>query len=108
MVKRLVIITCIIFPFKAATQVLNYGVPEKLSVSVNTEAEESMPLLSPDGKSLFFSRSLYIENIGGKYAGHDIWISERSGQEWMKANNKKGITFNNKNNNAVVGMSASG
>ncbi len=107
MVNRLVIIACILLPLKATAQVPDYDVPEKLSVSVNTGAEESMPLLSPDGKSLFFSRSLYSGNVGGKYTGHDIWISERLVKEWKKADNEK-INFNNKNNNAAIGMSASG
>ncbi|MEO7988381.1 MAG: hypothetical protein ABI663_02510 [Chryseolinea sp.] len=107
MVNRLIIIVCFVLPLNAKAQVLDFGIPEKLSLSVNSEAEESMPLLSPDGKILFFTRALYTENVGGKYTGHDIWISEQIGKDWKKADNRK-AGLNNKNNNVVIGVSGSG
>lgn len=65
-----------------------------------------MPLLSPDGKKLYFTRSLYRENEGGMYAGQDIWVSERKEDNWTKAINT--ISLNNKNNNVVCGISKDG
>ncbi len=107
MIKRLVFGVFILMPLQASTQVLDFDEPVKLSVSVNTDAEESMPLLSPDGKTLFFTRSLYIGNVGGMYSGHDIWTSDRYNNDWKKADNEKN-DFNNKNSNSVIGLSASG
>ncbi len=107
MVNRLIVIVCFVLPLKAIAQALDFGIPEKLSLSVNSEAEEGMPLLSPDGKLLFFSRALHTENVGGKYTGHDIWISEQIGRDWKKADNRK-AGLNNKDNTVVIGVNGSG
>ncbi|HPM32659.1 MAG TPA: hypothetical protein PLJ60_20160, partial [Chryseolinea sp.] len=107
-VSRLFFVFCILLSSQAGAQILDYDAPEKLPVAVNSGGEEIMPLLSDDGKTLFFARSLYIENTGGKYSGHDIWTSDRLGaKDWKKASNKV-INLNDKNSNAVIGMSPSG
>ena len=36
-------------------QILEFAEVQKMPVAVNSAAEEGMPLLSPDGKKLFFS-----------------------------------------------------
>lgn len=87
-------------------QILDYTNVEKLQSTVNTDAEESMPLLMPDGKRLFFTRNLSLENIGGKYGGHDVWVSERNDMGWAKPSSK--LPFNNNNNNVVIGISNDG
>jgi hypothetical protein len=74
---------------------------------VNSDAEEALPLLAPDGKTLFFSRFLHEKNVGGRYSGLDIWQSQFDGNKWSKADNQT-LPINNKNNNAVVGISADG
>ena len=85
-------------------QTLKFADPVKLGAAVNTEAEEVSPLLTHDGQSLYFVRALYSENIGGKYAGMDIWMSQRqSDGTWSKASNNIGM-LNNKDNNAVLGI----
>jgi hypothetical protein len=104
---RLLIIAVILLPFLVKAQVYEFQTPEKLPPTINTDAEEGMPLLSSDGKMLFFTRSLYIENEGGKYSGDDVWISERQGVDWKRADNRK-VDLNNKNSNAVIGMNAVG
>jgi Tol biopolymer transport system component len=96
----------VISPFLTHCQLLEFSPAVKLPAAVNSAAEEGIPLLSPDGKKLFFSRALFDDNEGGVYAGQDIWISEYSSGNWKKASNDFGI--NNKNNNAVVGISADG
>ena len=50
----------------------------KLGESINSEAEESMPIISPDGNKIFFVRTLHENNTGGKYSGQDIWISVKN------------------------------
>lgn len=88
-------------------QVLDYSEPVRLSSSINTDGEESMPLLSPDGNTLYFVRALSSSNTGGRYAGPDIWSSSKNDQEWKKADNKK-FPFNTKKNNIVAGISVDG
>ena len=106
MVKFVVTFSLFLFAIAAVAQILDFDAIEKMPATINTEAEESMPLVSPDGNKLYFVRILSNENIGGKYTGHDVWMSERKGTTWTKANNK--FPFNNKNNNAVIGISSDG
>ncbi len=89
-------------------QVYLFNAPVKLSENVNSPAEESMPLISPTGDKLFFVRTFYEFNTGGKLSGQDIWVSSRndSGQ-WEPATNQL-ININNQRNNAVVGFNTDG
>jgi OmpA-OmpF porin, OOP family len=68
---------------------------EQLDENVNSEYSEYNPLLSPDGKTLYFSRKNHPENIGGQKDKEDIWYSEldESGK-WKLAQNM-GSQFNN-------------
>jgi hypothetical protein len=88
-------------------QLLEFKEPTKLPGTINSAAEEGMPLLSPDGSKLFFSRTLSDDNYGGQYAGQDIWFSEYNSTGWKKASNVLG-SINNKNNNVLVGISQDG
>lgn len=74
---------------------------ESLDKNVNSEYDELNPLLSPDGKTLYFSRRNHPENVGGVKDKEDIWYSEldASGQ-WMLARNM-GSKFNNAGPNFV-------
>lgn len=89
-----------------SAQQLDFNDVKKLGSGVNSTAEEGMPLLSNDGKKLYFSRALSDLNEGGMYGGQDIWISERSNGEWSKATNR--VNINNRDNNVVVGLDKDG
>jgi OOP family OmpA-OmpF porin len=68
---------------------------EALDKNVNSDYSELNPLLSPDGKTLYFSRKNHPENMGGVNDKEDIWYSELdSAGQWMLAKNM-GPTFNN-------------
>lgn len=95
------------FSWNACAQLLEFKGVTRLPNTVNSKSEEGMPLLAPDGKKLFFTRSLYRENEGGIYAGQDIWLSEWSVSGWKKATNSL-EDINNKNNNVVSGISRDG
>jgi hypothetical protein len=59
-----------------------YAEPESLNERVNSEADESMPFIAPDGSYLLFTRFRHPENIG--FA--DLWISYRDEHgEWTEA-----------------------
>jgi outer membrane protein OmpA-like peptidoglycan-associated protein len=85
-----------------------FGKPQRLGENINSAAEESMPLLSPDGKSLYFVRTFYSENTGGRLSGQDIWLSQREPSgAWGPATNEL-PQLNNNRNNAVVGIEKNG
>ncbi|MCB0494689.1 MAG: PD40 domain-containing protein [Cyclobacteriaceae bacterium] len=92
--------------FKVDAQVLKFKEAEKLPSTVNSEAEESMPLICQDGNTMYFVRSFFKDNHGGKFSGQDIWMSKKD-TSWLEATNQlKGI--NNKKNNAVIGIKDDG
>jgi len=107
--KRL-ILYCFIFSaaWEAGAQELQFSQPVKLGQEVNSDDEELAPMLSPDGKTLYFTRAFHSKNTGGKYAGTDIWISRKDANgNWTPAVNA-GKPWNNKRSNAVIGISADG
>lgn len=104
MVKSIVLIgaACVITCTLTVAQQLRFNNVRKLPSSVNTSAEEAMPLLSHDGKTLFFTRAFYPGNTGGKFSGLDIWTSDRTGHHWTPAKNS--LPFNDRDHNVVVGL----
>ncbi|WMN12598.1 OmpA family protein [Marivirga salinae] len=56
--------------------------PENLGVSVNSNAWESQPFLSSDGRFLIFS-----SNRKGGFGKRDLYYSRKEGDEWMEAVN---------------------
>ena len=92
----------------ALAQQLSFAMPEMLGASINTEAEELSPLLSSDGKTLYFSRAFDRNNTGGEFAGMDIWVAKRTKNStaapWQSAINQL-PGWNNKESNVVIGTS---
>jgi outer membrane protein OmpA-like peptidoglycan-associated protein len=94
--------------FGLEAQMMEFEPVELLSNSINSKSEESMPILSPDGNQLFFTRTLYRLNTGGENAGQDIWVCHKKQDgTWTKANNNF-PEWNNKYNNSIVGISTDG
>ncbi|MFY0688126.1 MAG: OmpA family protein [Cyclobacteriaceae bacterium] len=62
---------------------------EALSANVNSSYVEHSPIISPDGKRLYFSRKYHPENSGGIDDPEDIWMSEldEATGEWLPARN---------------------
>lgn len=50
--------------------------PQNLGASVNSTYDEINPVLSPDGKTLYFVRVNHPENTFGAEDSEDIWFSE--------------------------------
>jgi hypothetical protein len=106
MVRSLLISLFCGMPLLTSAQAWDFSIPEKLPANVNTEYEEAAPLLTTDGKTLYFSRMLYPDNEGGKFSGSDIWVSSADNQmAWTKATSAR---LNDRGNNAVVGLSQDG
>ena len=84
-------------------------VPEKLNDSVNSPYKELRPLISPDGKELYFSRRNHPDNIAGTDDDEDIWVSrlDTVTGEWTKAVNLS-RPLNNKHPNFVSAITPDG
>ncbi|MCB0493027.1 MAG: OmpA family protein [Cyclobacteriaceae bacterium] len=76
-------------------------------VNINSSLDEQSPVLSPDGKTLYFTIANHPQNVGGKRDKGDIWQSVLLGNEWS-APIHSGNVLNNKDYNAVGGFSADG
>lgn len=62
---------------------------DKLSKNVNSQYIEHSPIISPDGKHLYFSRRYHPDNMGGVDDVEDIWVSDLDPEtgEWLPAKN---------------------
>lgn len=79
---------------------------ESLDKNVNSDYKELNPVLSPDGKTLYFSRSNHPENVGGVNDNEDIWFSELdSDGKWKLAQNM-GPQFNDAATNSLNSIQA--
>lgn len=73
----------------------------------NTEHDEQAPMVSPDGKTLYFTVSGHPGNIGGKKDLGDIWYSTWDGTRWS-APVHAGKVINDEGYNSVIGFSHDG
>ena len=80
---------------------------EPLSENINTSYEEKKPIISPDGKTLYFVRQFYPGNNRGTKDPQDIYISELENGEWTKARNI-GKPLNDGNPNGVCAVTPDG
>ena len=71
---------------------------ETLDKNVNSDYSELNPVLSPDGKTLYFSRANHPENTGGVKDGEDIWFSQLDQDgKWELARNLKELNSEGSN-----------
>lgn len=77
---------------------------ERLSVGINSEYSETNLVVSPDGKSLYFSRKNHPQNRGDEGL-EDIWVSYNNDfSDWTMAVNL-GSPINSNSQNAAIGIS---
>lgn len=92
--------------FTSNAQFWDISTPQKLSGTVNSIAEESMPVFSKDSSILYFTRTHDASNTGGA-DDQDIWFSKREANgDYTNCELVKGL--NNKYNNALLGISRDG
>lgn len=82
------------------------GKSQNLGESVNSFGSEISPLVTPDGKTMYFTRKNHVGNTG-TIMNDDVWISNYDGTKWSTAVNAGG-PINNDANNYVVGISDNG
>jgi len=73
----------------------------------NTEHDEQAPMISPDGKTLYFTVSGHPGNAGGKKDPGDIWYSTWAGDHWGPPIHG-GSVINDESYNTVIGFSHDG
>lgn len=103
-----IVLIVLLAPLLCVAQILEFHSLQRLPPAVNSAGEESLPLMSHDGKELFFTRALYAGNRGGKFSGLDAWVAGRAGRTWSNANNQLPVGMNNEGHNAIVGISRDG
>jgi hypothetical protein len=82
-----------------------FGPPEPLGAPVNSTGNELAPVLAPDGKTLYFSRTKFAGNTEGNTDSGDCWLSTSAdeGQTWGSPVRLDAL--NTMQNNAIVGVS---
>ena len=81
---------------------------ESVGAGINSYADEQLPVMSPDGQRLYFTRRGHADNVGGRRDPGDIWYCVRTGdQPWSEAKHA-GPSINNARYNGVIGFDRDG
>lgn len=76
--------------------------------ALNSRWDENNPVLSPDGKTIYFTRANDSSNIGGVKDKGDIWFSKLGDNgRWQKPENM-GEPVNDNTRNSILGFSPDG
>jgi OOP family OmpA-OmpF porin len=75
--------------------------------SINSALDEQAPVLSPDGKELYFTITSNNQNAGGIRDHGDIWVSTLTETGWSPPVHT-GPGINNSLHNVIAGFSADG
>ncbi len=90
-----------------APGILTEGIRENLGPNVNSPTDELLPVITPDGQSLYLTRQGHPNNLGNVDM-QDIYVSRRNPDgTWGLAENL-GEPLNNKDNNAAAAISPDG
>lgn len=86
------------------------AVPVNLGKLVNSSASELLPIISPDGNTLYFVREGHPQNYGYKVRStdQDIWYSTVSKDGSWSAARNLGSPLNNSASNAITGITSDG
>lgn len=103
------IFTAASFLAQAQTEEENKFEKEPLPSTINTKYIEARPLISGDGKTLFFNRRLYPENFAGVKDFQDIYVANYNPETdtWSQPQNI-GKTLNDRQANAVASVNSDG
>ncbi len=82
---------------------------ERLTEKINSQYDEVNPIISPDGKRLYFGRQNHPDNTGREKDAEDIWYSDWNDQkgEWGPARNL-GPPINNDKPNFMCSITPDG
>ncbi len=80
---------------------------EHLGNTINSPYEEMTPVVTPNGKGIYFSRRFDPDNTGGQGDLQDVYYSRNSGTGWTAPENI-GPPVNNEGPNAVFSVTPDG
>lgn len=104
--RKSITVGLLVFVQTTFGQIYKIDEVKKLPGSINTAAEESIPIFSPDSSKLYFMRTFDERNKGG-LNDQDVWVSTRDNQGGF-SEGKQVDEFNSKFNNAVIGLGKEG
>lgn len=76
----------------------------KLDKTVNTFYHEAAPVISPDGKDMYFFVQNHPENTYGKEGSQDIWVSHKDDKGTWSAAKRVGPPLNQNRSNQVFNV----
>lgn len=80
---------------------------ENLGLQINSAFAERLPIIAPDGKTLWFARKYHPKNIGDDN-NDDIWVSNlQGGDTWSRPVNA-GMPLNDARHNFVFAVNPAG
>jgi OmpA-OmpF porin, OOP family len=98
------ILFCLTGFFVAAQQfALRYELV-KLDKTVNTFYHEAAPVISPDGKDLYFFIQNHPENTFGKEGSQDVWVTHKDDNGVWSAPKRLGSPLNSNRSNQVFNV----
>ncbi len=77
---------------------------ERLPKAINAPLDEQNPVLTPDGRTVFFTLSNHERNVGGKADKGDIWFTTWTDSVWSAP--RPVTALSNSYHNAVAGLSS--
>ncbi len=90
------------------SQELDNQIKEALGTEINTTYQEVRPLISQDGKTLFFCRRNHPQNVKGEQDFQDVWFTKLDDKgNWITPHNM-GSVINNEKANGICSISEDG
>ena len=83
------------------------GGREEMSYGVNTSGQDIMPILSPNGKEMYFTRKDDYENMGAE-ENDDIWVVERTDYGYFRNAEHLEAPLNNEGHNFMISLAEDG
>ena len=102
--KSLLLILLSFIGFTVAAQFSPRYELVKLDKTVNTFYHEAAPVISPDGKDLYFFVQNHPENTYGKDGSQDIWITSKDDKGTWSPAKHLGAPFNENRSNQVFNV----
>lgn len=81
--------------------------PENLGKNINSPFSEVAPVITPDGKTLFYTRSGHPDNMGSEQ-DQDVWFSEIDENQNCSPAKNLGFPINNLRNNFAISVTPDG
>lgn len=105
--KRFLLVPCLLVVLSGFSQISQRFELVKLGAEVNTFYHEAAPVISPDGKDLYFFVQNHPENTFGKDNTQDIWVTHKDEKGWTPAK-RLGSPFNQNHTNQVFTVLSDG